>query len=91
MFRKSQFDLLERIGLIKRAIKVEETMRYAVRKNLPIDDLFFRRSPIMNLVVSSYRFCRVLRVQAIFGEAVRSLTNNKVKVVKLVENNHGNS
>ena len=45
----------------------------------------------MNLIVSSYRFCRVLRIQAIFGDAIRSLTNNKIKVVQLVEDMHGNS
>ena len=45
----------------------------------------------MNLIVSSYRFCRVLRIQAIFGDAIRSFTNNKIKVVQLVEDMHGNS
>ena len=62
-----------------------------MRKHLEVDEIFFRRSPIMNMIVSSYRFGRVLRTQAIFKQAVKRLMTTKREVVRFIEDKDGNS
>ena len=70
LFRKSQYELIERIGLSKYADKIEVSSEFALRSGASIDQILFRRSLIMNLVVSSYRNARVLESKDPFPQIV---------------------
>ena len=58
--------MIKKIGLIKKAVSVKESGRFAVRKGMHINELEIRRSPIMNMIISSYRCVRVLRLTSVF-------------------------
>ena len=66
LFKKSQYDLIQGIGLIEAGSNIQESKRFSFRKNVPLNNVEIRRSPLMNLVISSFRFGRILRAQSLF-------------------------
>lgn len=72
IFRKSQIHTLERVGLISRAIAVEDSDRYVARHSTEVDTILIRRSMLMNLVSASYRYTRIQRAQKFFNIAVNA-------------------
>ena len=72
LFRKTQLSLLTRNGLIRFAKKVEDSDSFAVKANVEVNALELRRSPLMNLLISTMRFAKVLRSKNIFMEILRA-------------------
>ena len=69
-FKKSQMDRISKIGLIRQAISMENSKKFIVKKSAQnsssINQLELRRSPLMNLVISSFRHSYVLTGQSLF-------------------------
>ena len=84
LFRKSQYRLIERIGLSKYADKIEVSSQFALKSGgTSVDQILFRRSLIMNLIVSCYRNACVIGSKDPFHQIVqhaRDQTKQKGKI-----------
>ena len=48
--------MLQRLGLLEQAADMEDSKRFQLRLDLKIDNKLIRRSAVLNLLVSSYRY-----------------------------------
>lgn len=62
--------MLQNLGLIKQAISIRDSDRFALKKGINTDVVEIRRSILMNLVISSYRCVRVIRAHSLFAHSI---------------------